>query len=132
MTVQEMQEILGWTDAQKSQWIENNSKYYEDIEQAWADKLKMHINPPKSAAVYVMPAYQSPITGKWIDTPAQRRDDMARSGSRPWEGMEAERKVASERVHAEEKAKDQAIENAVVGAWHSLSDDKKATLENSL
>jgi hypothetical protein len=92
----------------------------------------MHAYPKRTASVYVMPSYQSPISGKWIDTPSQRRDDMARNNSRPWEGMESERKAASERVKIEEKQKDTAIENAVVGAYHSLSDDKKAILSSAL
>jgi hypothetical protein len=132
MDYSKIQEKLGFSESDKATWIVNNGKYYQDPEQGWIDKLIMHAYPTRTASVYVMPSYQSPISGKWIDTPSQRRDDMARNNARPWEGMESERKAASERVKIEEKQKDAAIENAVVGAYHSLSDDKKSILSNAL
>lgn len=132
MDVKEMQARLGWTDKDRDNWLEVNAKYYDDPQTAWVDKLKMHLYPVRSAAVYVMPSYQSPITGKWIDTPAQRRDDMARNNARPWEGMEAEKKVATQRKAAEEKAADQAVENAVVSAYQALGSEKQQALESAL
>lgn len=132
MNTQEMQARLGWTDKDRDNWIELNSKYYDDPQSAWVDKLKMHLFPQRSAAVYVMQAYQSPIDGRWIDTPAQRRDDMARNGARPWEGMEQETKVAQERVKQEEKAEDAALESAAVAAWHSLGSEKQQAIEQGL
>lgn len=128
----DIQSRLGFTAQDKAVWLEVNGKYYADPEQGWKDKLMMHAHPKRSAAVYVMPAYQSPVTGKWIDTPSQRRDDLARNNARPWEGMEVERKVAEQRVKSEEKAKEEALENAVVSAWHSLGDEKKSQLENAI
>ena len=127
----ELQESLGFSDADKAAWLEVNAKYYADPEQGWLDKLHMHAYPVRSAMVYVMPAYQSPVTGKWIDTPSQRRDDMARNNSRPWEGMESEKRVATQRKASEEKQADAAIESAVVSAWHQLPSEKRALLEQS-
>ncbi len=132
MDFSDIQNKLGFTEDDKARWLESNGKYYSDPEQGWIDKLMMHAFPKRSASVYVMPAYQSPITGKWIDTPSQRRDDLKRNNSRPWEGMEVERKVAQDRVKAEAKAEDQALESAAVAAWHSLGDDKKKMLESSI
>jgi len=128
----DIQARLGFSDSDKSAWLDINGKYYADPEQGWKDKLMMHAYPQRSASVYVMPAYQSPINGKWIDTPAQRRDDMARNNCRPWEGMDVERKVADNRVMAEKKAEDDALESAAVAAWHSLGDEKKSQLENTI
>lgn len=127
-----LQEKLGFTQENKANWLAINGKYYDDPEQGWREKLEMHAFPKRSASVYVMPAYQSPINGKWIDTPSQRRDDMARNNARPWEGMEAEKKVAMQRKQAEEKANDKALENAAVAAWHSLGSEKQKTLESGL
>jgi hypothetical protein len=132
MDFSDIQNKLGFTEDDKARWLESNGKYYSDPEQGWKDKLMMHAFPKRSASVYVMPAYQSPITGKWIDTPSQRRDDLKRNNSRPWEGMAVERKVAQDRVKAEAKAEDQALEIAAVAAWHSLGDDKKKMLESSI
>lgn len=75
--------------------------------------------------------YQSPITGRPITTKQQRIDDLVRSGSRPWEGMEQEVKVAKERVKQEEKEQDKKIEEAVVGAWNQLPSEKRRLLETA-
>jgi len=128
----ELQSKLGFTDTDKSNWLEINGKYYANPEQGWFDKLMMHAYPQRSAAVSVMPSYQSPLSGKWIDTPGQRRDDMKRNNSRPWEGMDAERKVADARVKQESKDYDKALDNAAVSAYQSLGSEKQAILESSL
>jgi len=131
MNSQELMAKLGFTAQDKAEWIEVNAKYYEDPEQGWTDKLLMHAYPKRSAAVYVMPAYQSPVSGKWIDTPSQRRDDLARNNARPWEGMEQETKVAQSRKREEEKREEAALESAAVAAWHSLPEEKRKALESA-
>jgi len=32
-----------------------------------------------------IPAYQSPVTGEWVNSRAQRREDLLRTGSMEWE-----------------------------------------------
>ena len=123
---------MTFTEEDKRRWLEINAKYYGSPEEAWAAKVAMHTNPQRAPSVYVMPSYQSPITGKWIDTPSQRRDDLARNNSRPWEGMDQEVKVAQTRVKEAEKAEDRAIESAVVQAWQSMPLEKRKVLETSV
>ena len=38
-----------------------------------------------------LPGYESPTTGKWIEGRAARREDLKRSGARPYEGFEVEK-----------------------------------------
>lgn len=76
-----------------------------------------------------IPAYTSPITGRWVNSRAQRHEDMRRSGSRPWEGMEQESKVAQSRVKDAEKQSDAKIEQAAVAAWNQLAPEKRKVLE---
>jgi hypothetical protein len=52
--------------------------------------------------------YTSPIDGRPITTKQARIEDLRRSGSRPWEGIEQETKVARQRAAEEEKAQDKA------------------------
>ncbi len=59
------------------------------------------------------PAYESPITGKLIEGRAARRDDLARHGCRPWEGMEAEMKEAAKARAEADKKLEQYIDVAV-------------------
>ena len=128
MNLAELQARLGFSEQDKADWLEINAKYYEDPEQGWKDKLMMHAYPQRSAAVYVMPAYQSPITGQWIDTPSQRRDDMARNNCRPWEGLEQEQKEASKRGAAEEAAYDSQLESAISETLAEMPREKKEVL----
>ncbi len=91
-------------------------------------KQERERNPLRSASVYVMPSYQSPVTGKWIDTPAQRRDDLARSGSRPWEGRESEQNEAARRRHEGEREMDRVAEKIAVDSWQQLPEQHKKAL----
>lgn len=124
----DLQERLGFTDADKAAWLEVNGKYYDDVEAAWRAKLYMHAFPQRSAAVYVMPAYQSPVTNQWIDTPAQRRDDLARNGCRPWEGLEVEKKEAARREMELDRGMDKLAEKIAVDAWQNAPQHVRDTL----
>lgn len=128
MNYEILQEKLGFTAKDKAEWLEINAKYYEDPEQGWRDKLMMHAYPKRSAAVYVMPSYQSPITGQWIDTPSQRREDMARNNCRPWEGLEAEKQEAAKRGADEEAKADAKLESAISQTLADMPREKKEIL----
>lgn len=115
----------------KERWIETWAPSLggvEQAEQAWAVKMVREANPVRSAAVYVMAGYQSEATGRWIETPSQRRDDLKRSGCRPWEGMAAEKQEAArQKQYAEQKA-DAALDHTVRSVWRDLPDSKKQAL----
>jgi hypothetical protein len=73
--------------------------------------------------------YVSPASGKWIEGRRARRDDLARTHCRPFEGLEAERKMAQQ-VERERQAKsDAAIERAAARAWNDLSTASRRVLE---
>lgn len=42
-----------------------------------------------------LPGYQSPVTGLWVEGRRARREDLKRTGSRPFEGIAQERKEAA-------------------------------------
>ena len=121
----DLERELGFTAEDKARWMQANAHYYDDPEAGWLDKLMMHACPKRSAAVYVMPSYQSPVTNKWIDTPSQRRDDLKRNGSRPWEGMAVEKQEAARRKQYEEQRQDAALTKSVEQAYRDLPDSKK-------
>lgn len=128
MTDAELEVALG---LDKKIWLEFNAKYYTDPEQGWHEKLMMHAYPQRSASVYVMPSYQSPVTGKWIDTPSQRRDDLARTSSRPWEGMDTEKQEAARTKAATEAEMDKVSEQIAVESFKSLPETTRRILENT-
>lgn len=76
-----------------------------------------------------LPGYVSPVSGLWVEGRKARREDLKRTGSRPWEGMESERKEAArQRAYAEQRS-EQKLDAAVRTAYYQLSPDKRRVLE---
>lgn len=73
-----------------------------------------------------IPAYESPASGKWITSRAERREDFKRTGTRPWEGKEQEQKEAARQKAYDEAKADAALDHTVRKAWQELPDSKKA------
>lgn len=72
--------------------------------------------------------YVSPASGKFIDSAKARRDDFARTGTRPYEGFESESKEAKKRAKEEEKKSDAKLHDAVSKAYHDLPPSKRKVL----
>ncbi len=64
-----------------------------------------------------LPAYTSPIDGRLVDGRRQRRNDLARSNCRPYEGKEQEMKEAQRIKQYQEQASDQLAEKMAHRAW---------------
>ena len=64
-----------------------------------------------------LPGYQSPVTGLWVEGRKARREDLLRTSSRPWEGLEQERKEAAKATAAKERQLDQLAERMAHRAW---------------
>lgn len=76
-----------------------------------------------------LPDYVSPVTGKVVSGRKQRREDLKRTGSRPYEGREQEDKVAA-KYRAEQQQKFEArIENTAREVFHQLPPSKRRYLE---
>lgn len=64
-----------------------------------------------------LPGYESPVTGKWIEGKKARREDLKRTGSRPYEGRKAEMEEVR-RFHVEQERKlDQIAEKMAHRMW---------------
>lgn len=75
-------------------------------------------------------AYVSPASGRLITSRAERRADLAATGSRPWEGYQSEaREAARRRAEADAKL-DKALEEGARKAFHELPRDKRRILES--
>jgi hypothetical protein len=64
-----------------------------------------------------LPAYESPIDGRVVDGRKQRRNDLARSNCRPYEGRAQETKEAAKRLAERERQSDQLAEKMAHRAW---------------
>jgi hypothetical protein len=76
-----------------------------------------------------LPSYRSPVTGLWVDGRVQRREDLKRSGSRPYEGREQELKEAARQTRYAEERQDRAIERTAREVFHQLPPQKRRILE---
>lgn len=90
--------------------------------------LASEYRAPNRATFYVqgdLPDYESPIDGRVVHGRAGRREDLRRSGCRPYEGRDAEAKEAA-RIRADDaRAHDRRLEQTVSAAWANLSPEKK-------
>lgn len=75
--------------------------------------------------------YVSHTSGKFIDTERARRDDLKRTGCRPWEGMDQELKQKAKDMAHEDKKSDDKLEVAVRQAYADLPPAKKAVLSDA-
>ena len=75
------------------------------------------------------PGYQSPVTGLWVEGRKQRREDLKRTGSRPWEGKAAEEKEAARQRNYQDEKFDRGATEAAERAWYSIDPDKRRMLE---
>lgn len=79
---------------------------------------------PRKAGVHIwddLPEYESPVTGQVVAGRKQRREDLKRTGSRPYEGREQEVKQA-QRVQAEnERRLDTLADKMARKGWAQVS-----------
>lgn len=90
------------------------------------EKTQLCIVPP--AVQPDLPGYESPVTGKWIEGRSQRREDLRRSGCRPYEDPADERKEAARQRQYQEQQADKQRYEAVAKVFYSLPESKRRAL----
>lgn len=75
-----------------------------------------------------LPGYESPVTGLWVEGRKQRREDLKRTGCRPYEGREQETKEAARFRQYEDQKMDKSLDKAVHEAYYRLSPSKREML----
>lgn len=73
-------------------------------------------------------AYESPASGKMITSRKERREDMARTNSRPWEGMAVEKQEADRQRAYQEQRSDARLHEAVARSFYQLDPKKRREL----
>jgi hypothetical protein len=64
-----------------------------------------------------LPGYVSPVSGKWVEGRKARRDDLARTHSRPYEGREQEQKEIERQRRYDEARQEKRIDESANRAW---------------
>lgn len=88
------------------------------------EKTQLVIVPP--AVQPDIPGYESPVTGKWVDGRSARREDLRRTGCRPYEP--GEREYAQRAMADEERKSDRRLEEVVARSFYSMPEAKRRQL----
>jgi hypothetical protein len=75
-----------------------------------------------------IPGYESPVTGKWIDGKSARREDLRRSGCRPYESSKEEREEAMKQRQYSEQKLEGSLRDAVSKQFYAMSESKRRQL----
>lgn len=100
-----------------------------------ADKMSLVISPVRGVVKFPAAGgheYVSPATGRVITSERARRDDLKRSGCRPYEGFEQEMKHANKIRAEEEKQSDAKLHENVSRAYYALSPEKRKVLRHNV
>jgi hypothetical protein len=77
-------------------------------------------------------AYVSPASGKVIASSAERKRDFSETGTRPWEGIENERKEAQLRKSNELARQDAELTKTAESAWQNAPEAQKKAILGAL
>lgn len=75
-----------------------------------------------------LPGYVSPTTGLWVEGRRARREDLKRSGCRPWEGLAQEKKEAARQQAYTEQHLETRLHESVSRSFYELPPDKRRVL----
>lgn len=99
-----------------------------EAEEAWRIKCE-HANRQAPMVAPDLPGYESPVSGKWIEGRAARREDLRQTGCRPYE--EGERQEHRRQVAYAEKKQDAARYEAVARTFYALPESKRRALSRA-
>lgn len=71
------------------------------------------------------PDYVSPVTEKLVSGRRQRRDDLARTNSRPWEGIRVEEAEAARRKQYAEERFDRGLTEKAERVYAQMDPEKR-------
>lgn len=89
----------------------------------------LHAEPMGVLIVGDLPGYQSPVTGLWVEGRRARREDLARTQCRPWEGKQQELQEAARREAYAEQKLDASLTKAASEAFYQLPPSKRDILK---
>jgi hypothetical protein len=117
-----------WCEFQNSSRIAKFSQIELDI--MWQAKCDMEVMRNLAPMVIQdIHPYESPITGNAINSRKQRDEDLKRSGSRPYEGREAETREANRRKEYDQVKIDANVHDTVSRSYYALPEKVRRQLE---
>lgn len=107
----------------RSRWIYKNGQVVAEFngdELVWADGYDDEPEADGPLVVPDLPGYVSPVTGLWVEGRRARREDLKRTGSRPYEGREQELKEIARRRQYEQREMEAKVERRTWDTWNNL------------
>lgn len=108
-------------------YIQDRETHKLLTEKEWYDKY----GSDKVQTHFVMPdveGYVSPVTGLWVDGRVQRKADLINTKSRPWEGLEQEKKEAARQREYQAQKREQEVFKNVEQAFRQLPEQTRRKL----
>ena len=91
-----------------------------------------YVPEPKGPLVFGdLPEYQSPVTGMIVAGRRARREDLKRTRSRPWEGLQQEKKEAARQQEYKQERINASLTRAASEAYYQLPPSKRAILRGN-
>lgn len=88
-----------------------------------------YVPDPRSPMIFGdLPGYKSPVTGLWVDGRVARREDLKRTGSRPWEGLQQEKQEAARHEAYADQKLDASLTKSASEAFYQLPPSKREIL----
>ncbi len=88
-----------------------------------------YVPEPRTPTIFGdLPGYQSEATGLWVEGRRQRREDLKRSGCRPWEGLQQEKQEAARQQRYADERLDAALTRTASEAFYQLPPEKRRIL----
>lgn len=104
----------------------------EGAEKKWQEKqawlAEKHQAPELVLDVQPWDAYESPASGRMITSRKERREDMARTNSRPWEGLAVEKQEADRQRAYQEQRSDARLHEVVSRSFYQMDPKKRREL----
>ena len=98
---------------------------YHDGECVFMDEAYFGVTNEGPMVIGDIPAYQSPIDGHWVESRAQRREDLKRNGCRPYEGLEQEKKEAARIQQYQTQQMDARLERSAGEVLAAFKNDSR-------
>ena len=120
----EQTNIISGVDVMRRRWIYpgNGAEPFE-VSDDWVPE-------PMTPLIFGdLPGYQSPVTGLWVEGRRARREDLKRTGSRPWEGLAQEKQEAARRERYAEEKLDASLTKTASEAFYQLPPSKRDILK---
>lgn len=103
---------------------------YDEKTKAMVEVSVDRVQAPRGTLIMGdIPEYVSPVTGQLVSGRKQRREDLKRTGSRPWEGMESERKHSAKLAAEVERRNDATLDRTAREVFNQLPPSKRRLLE---